>query len=95
MVNNVLLEIGTEEIPSSYIAPALEQMQKFTNDMLGSKMVGFGQIKTYATPRRLILTIDNVEQKSKDTVQEFNGPSVKAAKDANGNWTQAIMGFNL
>ena len=94
MVNNVLLEIGTEEIPSSYIAPALEQMQKFTNDMLSIKMVGFGQIKTYATPRRLILTIDSVEQKSKDTVQEFNGPSVKAAKDANGNWTQAIMGFS-
>lgn len=94
MVNNVLLEIGTEEIPSSYIAPALEQMQKFTNDMLSEKMVGFGQIKTYATPRRLVLTIDNVEQKSKDTVQEFNGPSVKAGKDANGNWTQAIIGFS-
>jgi len=94
MINNVLLEIGTEEIPSSYISPALEQMQKFVSDMLTAKMVGFGQIKTYATPRRLILTIDNVEQKSKDTVQEFNGPSVKAAKDSNGNWTQAIMGFS-
>ena len=54
MVKNVLLEIGTEEIPSSYIAPALEQMQKFVNDMLTEKMVGFGQIKTYATPRRLV-----------------------------------------
>ena len=94
MVKNVLLEIGTEEIPSSYIAPALEQMQKFVNDMLTEKMVGFGQIKTYATPRRLVLTIADVEEKSKDSVQEFNGPSAKAGKDADGNWTQAILGFS-
>ena len=94
MNRNVLLEIGTEEIPSSYIAPALEQMQKFTNDMLTEKMVSFGQIKTFATPRRLILTIADVEEKSKDSVQEFNGPSAKAGKDANGNWTQAILGFS-
>lgn len=94
MNRNVLLEIGTEEIPSSYIAPALEQMQKFTNDMLTEKMVNFGQIKTYATPRRLVLTIADVEEKSKDSVQEFNGPSAKAGKDANGNWTQAILGFS-
>ena len=94
MNRNVLLEIGTEEIPSSYIAPALEQMQKFVNDMLTEKMVSFGQIKTFATPRRLILTIADVEEKSKDSVQEFNGPSAKAGKDANGNWTQAILGFS-
>ena len=94
MVKNVLLEIGTEEIPSSYIAPALEQMQKFANDMLTEKMVSFGEIKTFATPRRLILTIADVEEKSKDSVQEFNGPSAKAGKDANGNWTQAILGFS-
>ena len=94
MVKNVLLEIGTEEIPSSYIAPALEQMQKFVNDMLTEKMVSFGEIKTFATPRRLVLTIADVEEKSKDSVQEFNGPSAKAGKDANGNWTQAILGFS-
>ena len=69
-------------------------MQKFTNDMLTEKMVSFGQIKTYATPRRLILTIADVEEKSKDSVQEFNGPSAKAGKDADGNWTQAILGFS-
>ncbi len=94
MNSNVLLEIGTEEIPSSYIAPALEQMQKFANDMLTEKMVNFGEIKTFATPRRLILTIADVEEKSKDSVQEFNGPSAKAGKDSNGNWTQAILGFS-
>lgn len=94
MINDVLLEIGTEEIPSSYIAPALEQIQMLANNMLNEKKVNFGEIKTYSTPRRLVLMITSVEDKSKDTVCEFNGPSEKAGKDANGNWTQAIIGFS-
>lgn len=94
MINDVLLEIGTEELPSLYIAPALEQMQKLVSDMLISKMVSFGEIKTYSTPRRLVLMITGVEDKGKDTIQEFTGPSEKAGKDVNGNWTQAILGFS-
>ncbi len=94
MINDVLLEIGTEELPSSYIAPALEQMQMLTSNILNEKKVEFGEIKTYSTPRRLVLMITSVEDKSKDTVCEFNGPSEKAGKDANGNWTQAILGFS-
>lgn len=94
MINDVLLEIGTEELPSSYIAPALEQMQMLTSNILNEKKVEFGEIRTYSTPRRLVLMITSVEDKSKDTVCEFNGPSEKAGKDANGNWTQAILGFS-
>lgn len=94
MAKNVLLEIGTEEIPSSYIAPALEQMQKFATDMLNNAGLNFSGIKTYSTPRRLVLIINDVAEKSEDKTQEFNGPSVKAGKDANGNWTQAVIGFS-
>ncbi len=94
MINDVLLEIGTEELPSSYIAPALEQMQMLTSNILNEKKVEFGEIRTYSTPRRLVLMITSVEDKSKDNVCEFNGPSEKAGKDANGNWTQAILGFS-
>ncbi|MFA7675148.1 MAG: glycine--tRNA ligase subunit beta, partial [Endomicrobiia bacterium] len=94
MTKNVLLEIGTEEIPSSYIAPALEQIHKFAADMLTNIGLKFSVINTYSTPRRLILLINDVAEKSEDKTQEFNGPSVKAGKDAQGNWTQAIIGFS-
>lgn len=94
MTKNVLLEIGTEEIPSSYIAPAIEQMYKFATDMLTNIGLKFSNINTYSTPRRLILIINDVAEKSEDKTQEFNGPSVKAGKDAQGNWTQAIIGFS-
>lgn len=94
MTKNVLLEIGTEEIPASYIAPALEQMQKISTDMLNNAGLKFSAVKTYSTPRRLVLIINEVAEKSEDKAQEFNGPSVKAGKDAQGNWTQAVMGFS-
>ncbi|MDD3923258.1 MAG: glycine--tRNA ligase subunit beta, partial [Endomicrobiaceae bacterium] len=94
MTKNVLLEIGTEEIPSSYIAPALEQIHKFAADMLTNIGLKFSVINTYSTPRRLILLINDVAEKSEDKTQEFNGPSVKAGKDTQGNWTQAIIGFS-
>lgn len=94
MAKNALLEIGTEEIPASYIAPALEQMQKFAVEMLNGIDLGFSSVNTYATPRRLVLEITEVAEKSRDKIQEFNGPSVKAGKDSAGNWTQSVVGFS-
>ena len=53
MNSNVLLEIGTEEIPSSYIAPALEQMQKFGYEIIRVKSIGAVNVagSTEATQR--------------------------------------------
>ncbi|MDD3053053.1 MAG: glycine--tRNA ligase subunit beta, partial [Endomicrobiaceae bacterium] len=73
---------------------ALEQIHKFAADMLTNIGLKFSVINTYSTPRRLILIINDVAEKSEDKTQEFNGPSVKAGKDAQGNWTQAIIGFS-
>lgn len=94
MAKNALLEIGTEEIPASYIAPALEQMKKIATDMLTVIGLKFDDITTYSTPRRLILIVNNIAEKSEDKIQEFNGPAVKAGKDGNNNWTQAVLGFS-
>ncbi|MDR1418026.1 MAG: glycine--tRNA ligase subunit beta, partial [Endomicrobium sp.] len=88
-----LLEIGTEEIPTSYINPALEQIKQFTNKTLASYGLIFSNIKTYATPRRFVLIIDELCEKSNDTSEEILGPSIKATKDLNGNFTKAALGF--
>jgi glycyl-tRNA synthetase beta chain len=88
-----LLEIGVEEIPTSYINPALQQIKQFTNKTLASYGLNFGNIETYATPRRFVLIIDDLCEKSNDTSEEILGPSIKAAKDINGNFTKAALGF--
>ncbi|MDR0822702.1 MAG: glycine--tRNA ligase subunit beta [Endomicrobium sp.] len=90
---DLLLEIYVEEIPASYIEPALEQMRNFAVKNFTDLGLDFGAVNTYATPRRLVLLIDDIAQKSKDKTIELLGPSLKAAKDENGNWTQAANGF--
>lgn len=92
-LNNALLEIGTEEIPSSYIEPALKQIEEFTIKSLNSLGLGYTSLNTYATPRRLVLIINELSDKSQDKQEEILGPSLKAAKDQNGNFTQAAIGF--
>lgn len=90
---NALLEIGTEEIPVSYIEPALKQMEDFAAKSLNAAGLKYEAIRTYATPRRLVLMIDGLERKSQDRVEEILGPALKAAKDAQGKFTQAAAGF--
>ncbi|MDR2427922.1 MAG: glycine--tRNA ligase subunit beta [Endomicrobium sp.] len=88
-----LLEIGTEEIPTSYIEPALKQIEQTTLKEFANLNIKHGSIKTFATPRRLTLIVENLSIKSEDKSEEILGPSWKAAKDINGQWTQAAKGF--
>jgi glycyl-tRNA synthetase beta chain len=88
-----LLEIGTEEIPTSYIEPALKQIEQMVLKEFVSLNMKHGAVKTFATPRRLTLIVENLVTKSEDKTEEILGPSWKAAKDSDGNWTQAAKGF--
>jgi len=92
-ITNALLEIGTEEIPSSYIEPALKQMEDAAIKAFNAAGLKYDSVKTYATPRRLALMVNNLAEKSEDRNEEILGPSIKAAKDASGNFTQAAVGF--
>ncbi|MDR2812161.1 MAG: glycine--tRNA ligase subunit beta [Endomicrobium sp.] len=88
-----LLEIGTEEIPTSYIEPALKQIEQTALKEFANLNIKHGSIKTFATPRRLTLIVENLSIKSEDKTEEIFGPSWKSAKDINGQWTQAAKGF--
>ena len=91
--NSALLEIGTEEIPASYIEPALKQIEESAAKAFNAAGLKYDSVKTYATPRRLALIVNNLAEKSEDRKEEVLGPSMKAAKDASGSWTQAAIGF--
>ncbi|MFH1368107.1 MAG: glycine--tRNA ligase subunit beta [Elusimicrobiota bacterium] len=93
MSKTALLEIGTEEIPAGYIEPALEQMKALAAEHLTARGLSFGEIKIFATPRRLALAIEKLSEKSEEKTEELTGPSVKAGRDAQGNFTQAAKGF--
>jgi glycyl-tRNA synthetase beta chain len=93
MSKELLLEIGTEEIPSGFVPEALKDMKELIEKELKNLRIGFGEIKTLGTPRRLALYIDHISDKQEDTYVEIIGPSKKVALDENGNPTKAAIGF--
>lgn len=89
----LFLEIGSEEIPAAFIKSALESMANTIRDSLEESRIAFGNVKTFATPRRLLLVVDNVSERQDDVVLETQGPAGKVAYDAEGKPTKALEGF--
>ena len=93
-MSDLLLEIGTEEIPSTYLNRGLEEFGHLAKDYLReNRIVVEGSISTYGTLRRLVLVGKAIADKQEDTIQEITGPPKKAAFDEEGNPTKAAFGF--
>ena len=60
MAKELLLEIGTEEIPARFLPPVLEEMAVSFRKMLDAERIGVGEILTWGTPRRLALVAREV-----------------------------------
>ena len=93
MSRDLLFEIGVEELPSTYIAPALEQLERGVRVGLADLRLGFGDIVTYGTPRRLTVIVSGVADRQGDFEEEAMGPATKVAFDADGNPSKALVGF--
>lgn len=94
MRQELLLEIGTEEIPAGYIEPALTFMKKEMARKLSELSLSFGEMKTVATPRRLALCVSELMSKQPDRMEKILGPPKKAAFDADNKPTKAALGLH-
>ncbi len=92
-LSSLLLEIGTEEIPARFLSPALRMLKENAESLFGEYLIESSEIKTYATPRRLIVLVEGIPPVQKDRVKEVFGPAKKAAFDEKGNPTKAALGF--
>ncbi|MBS6611019.1 MAG: glycine--tRNA ligase subunit beta [Peptoniphilus harei] len=92
-MNNYLLEIGVEELPSRFVNMAIEQLDEKSKKLLQENEIGFADIKVYATPRRLSLVIEDIAEKQSDIKKEVKGPAVKIAYDKDKNPTKPLLGF--
>jgi len=90
---DLLIELGTEELPPK----ALKKLSvAFTNGIVdGLKKAGFeiNEVESFAAPRRLAVLIKDVAASQPDREVERKGPALKAAYDADGKPTKAVMGF--
>ncbi len=89
----LLFEIGTEEIPASYVPPVLEQLSEIATDSLTTHRIPFGEIQTFGTPRRITLSIKDVQVLQETQETEVTGPPKSIAYDENGEPTKTAIGF--
>ncbi len=92
-MSQLLFEIGTEEIPASYIQPALSFLEQAVQDKFRELGLSFGWVRSAGTPRRLTLAVDDVQGEQPTRLQEHIGPAKQAAFDAEGQPTKAALGF--
>ncbi len=90
---DLLFEIGTEELPSWYQPQALLSLETMLHSSLLSAGVAHGEVRAFATPRRLALLVSDLAELSERRSEERRGPPVAAAFDAEGKPTRAATGF--
>ncbi|OPY11093.1 MAG: Glycine--tRNA ligase beta subunit [Syntrophus sp. PtaB.Bin138] len=93
MSNELLLEIGTEEIPAAFIPKALNDMSSLIRKALTDERISYGTIRTFGTPRRLCLAVADVAERQEDQLIEKLGPAKRVSFDSQGNPTKAALGF--
>jgi len=90
---DVLLEIGTEELPAAYLPALIEQLGAEARALLAAHHLAFRQAESFGTPRRLVLFVRGLAAIQRKPGEEIRGPSRQAAFDATGKPTQALLGF--
>lgn len=87
-----LLEVGTEELPASFVSEALQQWEARISPELKEQYLEPTSIQFYGTPRRLAMVIEGLPERQADREEEVKGPPAQAAfKD--GKPTKAAEGF--
>jgi len=90
---DLLIEIGTEELPPTTLLTLSNAFTKNVRNALGEATLKYSNVHSYASPRRLAIWIEALEIKQADINVEKRGPALKAAYDADGNPTKAVQGF--
>jgi len=87
-----LLEIMTEELPSSHVRSALGQLQEKLSQELQAARVGIHSLRTLGTCRRLVV-LASLEAGQPDEEEVVTGPPRQVAVQADGSYTAAALGF--
>ncbi len=92
-MNDLLIEIGTEELPPKALSKLSQAFKQGIEDGLKAANVSFASINAYAAPRRLAVILKDVIASQPDREVEKRGPAVQTAFDADGKPSKAAQGF--
>ena len=93
MSKDLLLEIGTEEVPAHVMPHLLADLKRLAGDTFAEHRLAYESLRTIGTPRRAALLVTGLAERQEDVSTETRGPSVAIAFDAEGNPTKAGAGF--
>src|SRR5579859_7946742 len=90
----VLLEVGSEEIPAGMLPKAEEDLRANLEKLLTAENLSDGvAVETFSAPRRLVAHVSGLLEKQADIVNEVTGPPKSVAYDAVGEPTRAAHSF--
>ena len=91
--DDLLIEIGTEELPPKALDSLAESFEKNIIDGLEAEQLSWVSSDRFVTPRRIALLIRDLSKTQADHHTERRGPALTAAYDSAGNPTKAAEGF--
>lgn len=94
MDRELLIEIGCEELPASWLPPLTRQLGELLSAQLAeARLVHPASPECFSTPRRLTVRVTELAGRQTDLEETVTGPPVRAAFDGNGQPTPAALGF--
>ncbi len=90
---DLLLEIGTEELPAADQENALQQLKELIPALLADTRLEYSEVNVFGTPRRLVVWIASLAPAQLDLTQKVKGPPADRAFDKSGAPTSAAIGF--
>ena len=93
MSADLLIELGTEELPPKTLKQLSEAFTSGIADGLNKEGFDTQIITSFSTPRRLAVLISDMPDAQPDQKVERKGPNLAAAFDADGKPTKAVQGF--
>jgi glycyl-tRNA synthetase beta chain len=94
MDRELLIEIGVEEVPASWLPGLTRQLADVaTAELRAARLDVDGPVESWTTPRRLTVRVARVAERQNDKEEVISGPPVSAARDASGALTPAAIGF--
>jgi len=92
-VQNLIIELGTEELPPKQLRTLAQAFSDGIEAQLNKADIAFDSIKFLASPRRLAVSVTALSTGQSDKIVEKRGPAISSAFDADGNATKAAQGW--
>ncbi len=92
-MSDIILEIGTEEMPARFMPDIMKQMKEKAMFLLAEYRISYERCRVLGTPRRMALLVESCAKEQKDLIKKVKGPSWSIAFAEDGTPSNAAYGF--